>query len=284
MNKQQAAMLSIFSNTILIIFKLVSGIIMGSISVISEAIHSSIDLLASLIAYFSIKISSSPEDTNHPFGHGKFENVSGFVEAILIFFAALLIIYEAVKKIIVGGEVENLNAGIIVMLISSAVNFIISMKLLKISKETDSIALEADAMHLLTDVFTSLGVFFGLIVIKFTGIKILDPIVAIAVALLIMKTSVKLINKSLKDLVDSSLPEDEINEIINIVNSYPEVTSYHKLRTRKSGSRREIDIHVRVNRNCTVAEAHDTCHNIENQIKSVFPNCYTVVHVEPEKN
>ncbi len=184
MNKQKAALLSIFSNSILIIFKLIAGVLMGSVSVISEAIHSSIDLLASLIAFFSIKEASKAKDDEHPFGHGKYENVSGFVEALLILIAAILIIFEAIKKIVDGGKVDNVYAGIFVMLVASIVNFIISMVLLKIAKKTDSIALEADAMHLLTDVFTSLGVFGGLILLKITGWKIVDPLTALFVAII----------------------------------------------------------------------------------------------------
>ena len=243
---------------------------MNSVSIISEAIHSFIDLLASLIAFFSIRLSIKPEDEEHPFGHGKYENISGFLEAILIFFAAVFIIYESVKKIISGVEIENLGVGMIVMFVAAALNLTISMVLLKISKRTDSIAVEADAMHLLTDVFTSVGVLIGLIIIKFTNIKIFDPIVAILVSLLILKTAYDLTKKSINDLLDANLPEKELNKIIDIVKSHKEITSYHKLRTRRSGSRREIDVHVRVDRETSLVDAHDITHDIQKEIKRVF--------------
>ncbi|WP_411681593.1 cation diffusion facilitator family transporter [Clostridium thailandense] len=281
MIKEKAASLSIVSNFLLIIFKLSAGILIGSISVISEAIHSSIDLIASIIAFFSIKKASMSEDVDHPFGHGKYENVSGFTEAILIFFAAALIITEAIKKIIYGSSINNVGSGLIVMFIASIVNLIISTKLMKIAKETDSIALEADALHLLTDVITALGVFLGLIIVKFTGLKIIDSIAAIFVAFLIIKTSIDLIKRSLKDLVDSKLPDEDIEKIIQILNSHNEIKGYHRLRTRKSGSKKEIDIHLKLNENYSLIQAHNLCSHIEKDIKHVFPNSYIIIHPEP---
>lgn len=281
MNKQHGALLSIFSNTALIIFKIVAGLMMNSISVLSEAVHSSIDLLASIIAFFSIRKAVQPEDDDHPFGHGKYENVSGFVEAILIFFAALLIIFEASKKIISGSSVHDVGPGLIVMLVSSLVNLFISTNLFRIAKRTNSIALEADAAHLLTDVFTSLGVFLGLLCIKFTGIQILDPIFALLVALLIIKTAYDLTKKSMKDLVDGSLPNEEIQIIIDVINSHPQIKGYHKLRTRKSGDRREVDIHLQIDNSTTIAVAHGISDIIETEIKEKLSNTYIVVHVEP---
>lgn len=281
MNKQQGALLSIFSNVSLIFFKIIAGIAMNSISVLSEAVHSSIDLLASLVAFFSIKKAVQPEDDDHPFGHGKYENVSGFVEAILIFFAAILIIFEAAKKLFYGGTVGDVGPGLVVMLISSLINLVISTSLFRISKKTNSIALEADAMHLLTDVFTSLGVFIGLIFIKFTGIQILDPIFALLVALLIIKASYDLTKKSLKDLVDSSLPENEIKIIIDTIKAQSEVKSYHKLRTRKSGERREVDIHLQIDNNTTIEDAHRISNTIEAEIKEKLAKTNIVVHIEP---
>lgn len=281
MNKQKGAFLSIASNSILVVFKISAGISMNSISVISEGVHSSIDLIASLIAFFSIKKASKSEDEGHPFGHGKYENISGFVEALLILFAGIIIVYESLNKLFSHAPVENIHSGLIVMFISTVINLIISLNILRISKKTKSIALEADAMHLLTDVFTSLGVFTGLILLKITGLKIFDSISAIIVACLIIKTSIGLIRKSMKDLVDSRLSSEDISEILHIIKKYPEVKSYHRLRTRKSGYTREIDLHLLVNSNYSLVEAHDLCNFIERDIKTIFPNSYIVIHVEP---
>lgn len=281
MNKEKAALLSIVSNSTLVIFKLVAAISIGSISVMSEAIHSSMDLLASFIAFISIKKAAVAEDEEHPFGHGKYENVSGFVEALLILFAAILIIYEALKKVIYSSSIENVGPGLLVMFVSAFVNFIISTILMKISKKTNSIALEADALHLLTDVATALGVFFGLILVKITGLSIIDPIAAILVACLIIKTSIDLIKKSLNDLVDSKLSDEDIQKIVIIINSHRDIAGYHRLRTRKCGENKQIDIHLIINRNFSLIEAHDLCDKVESEIKVSLPKSYVLIHAEP---
>ena len=152
--KVKVARLSLLSNTILIIMKLIVGLVTGSVSIISEAIHSTMDLLAAIIAFFSVRISDRPADDTHPYGHGKIENVSGVIEALLIFVASVWIIVEAVKKIITPGEIESVGIGFIVMFISAGINFIVSKKLYKVAKQEDSIALEADALHLKADVYT----------------------------------------------------------------------------------------------------------------------------------
>jgi len=194
--KVAVAGLSIFSNTLLISLKLVVGIFSGSVSIISEAAHSFMDLVAAVIAYLSVRISDRPADTKHPYGHGKFENISGVVEAMLIFVAAIWIIYEAVKKILSPETIGSLGFGIAVMAISAVVNTVISARLYKVARETGSIALEADALHLKTDVYTSLGVAIGLGLIWITGYHFLDPVVAILVALLILKESYELFRRA----------------------------------------------------------------------------------------
>jgi len=281
MLKNNAAMLSIVSNTVLIIFKVITGVMVGSISIISEGIHSSIDLLASIIAYFSIKKAEKAKDKEHPFGYGKYENISGFTEALLILFAAAIIIFEASNKLINGFVLKDVTPGLIVMLIASIVNLVISRILLKVSKRTNSIALEADAYHLLTDVVTSFGVFIGLLLLKITYVQLLDPLTAIFVALLIIKTGISLIKKSMKDLVDSSLSNEELSVISKIIKSHSQVVSYHELRTRKSGDQREIDIHLELNMDYTLLKTHNVCNLIENEIKITYPKSYVMIHCEP---
>lgn len=282
MKKQSAALLSICSNSVLIVFKVISGLLMGSISVLSEAIHSGLDLIASIIAFVSIKEAAKPRDAEHQFGHGKYENVSGFIQAILILLAGGIMIIESIKKFISGSEIISINSGIIVMLLSSIINLIISRVLFKIAKRENSIALEADAMHLLTDVYTSFGVFIGLVIIKFTGISIVDPIVAIFVSLMIIKASISLIRRSLKDLVDTSLPNNEINTITALLDNHPHITSYHNLRTRKSGPTTEINLNIHVNSSISVVDAHTISHEVETLIKEEIPACNTTIHIEPE--
>lgn len=276
------ASLSIFSNTLLIFLKIIAGILSGSVSIISEAIHSSMDLIASFIAFFSIKMSSKPADKQHPYGHGKIENISAVIEGLLILIAAILIIKEAIEKMIHPTEIENAYIAIAVMIISGIVNFFVSGKLYKVAKEEDSIALEADALHLKTDVYTSLGVGFGLLLIKLTGINILDPIIAIIVALLIVKEGWELISKAFSPLLDQKL-DDEIEEKINLVlKKYNnQIIDYHRLRTRKSGDMSYIDFHLTVNGNLTVKESHDLSESIEHELEKIIKKANIFIHIDP---
>jgi cation diffusion facilitator family transporter len=283
MKKTRVVLISIISNSVLIVFKIVAGVFMGSVAVISEAIHSGIDLIAAVVAYIAVRKADEPADDDHPFGHGKFENISGFFEALLIFVAAGLIIYEAVQKFFLSFEVENIDWGIGVMAVSAMVNIFVSRVLFASAKKHGSIAIEADAMHLWTDVFTSVGVTLGLILIRLTGWHILDPVIAILVAGLILKASLDLTTRSIADLADKKLPDNEIESIHSIVDSFPEVKGYHKLRTRKSGSRREIDFHIKIDKDSTISTAHDLCFRIENAIKSKLAGAYVTIHVEPSK-
>lgn len=281
MNKSTAALLSIASNSLLITFKFIVGILMGSVSIISEAVHSGVDLVASLIAFFAIKKASEDVDDSHPYGHNKYENVSGFAEAILIFFAAVIIIYEAVHKIISGVNVDKVGLGMLVMAFSGTVNLVISLSLLRIAKRTDSIALKSDALHLLSDIYSCVGVLVGLTLIKITGFKILDPIVAIVVALFIMRTAFNLTREAVHDLVDARLPDEDVKLIQDVISSHNEIIAYHKLRTRKSGSRREIDVHIKIDGDIPLSNVHNTCNCIESELKERFQNCYVVIHPEP---
>ena len=283
MRKTRVVLVSITSNSVLIIFKIVAGVLMGSVAVISEAIHSSIDLAAAVVAFIAIRKADVPADRDHPFGHGKFENISGFFEALLIFFAAGLIIYEAVKKLLHPLAVERLDWGIAVMAVSAIVNIVVSRILFREARRSGSIAIEADAMHLWTDVFTSMGVMGGLLALRLTGWAILDPVIAIVVAGLILKASFDLTTKSITDLADHQLPDNELESIHAILEKNLDVKSYHKLRTRRSGSRREIDIHIQVDRDISLYHAHQICFCVEKAIKDALPGAYVTIHVEPAR-
>lgn len=281
-NKTAVATLSVASNGILAFSKVLIGLWSGSVSIISEGIHSGIDLLASVIALFAVRESGKPADVRHAYGHGKIENVSGTVEAALIFFAALWIIFEAINKISTGVEVDNYGLGLIVMGGSAVSNFIISTLLLRVAKRTDSVALEADALHLRTDVYTSAGVFLGLVLMKITGWAILDPLVAMLVALLIIKAAYNLTKESFMPLVDASLPESEQEVIYSIINRHArEFVEFHELRTRKAGAERYIDLHLVVPEYASVVEVHDLCDAIEQEINEKLPGASILIHAEP---
>jgi cation diffusion facilitator family transporter len=278
--KVKVARLSIASNTLLIIMKLIVGILSGSVSIISEAIHSSMDLVAAIIAFFSVKVSDTPPDSQHQYGHGKFENVSGVIEAALIFIAAGWIIIEAVKKLLGKPfELEIIWIGAIVMFISAVINTLVSRRLYKIARETKSIALEADALHLKTDVYTSLGVAIGLALILITGIKWLDPVIALMVACLIIYESFVLLKKAFFPLLDSSWSEDDITILRKKLDEMK--VNYHDLRTRTAGNYRFIDMHIVIPENESVANAHKYCDMIEEELSKSFENLSVTTHVEP---
>jgi len=278
--KTSIARLSVFSNTLLIVMKLIVGIISGSVSIISEAIHSSMDLVAAVIAFFAVKVSDNPPDSKHPYGHGKVENISGVIEGVLILVAAALIIVEAIKKLLGDPlELESIWIGSLVMFVSAAINAYVSRRLYKVARETNSVALEADALHLKTDVYTSLGVGIGLGLIIVTGIKWFDPVIAILVALFIIKESYNLISRAFSPLLDTAWGEFEIEDLERRLNNLE--VNYHDLRTRVAGNYRFIDIHVEIPESESVGNAHNYCDKIEEALKNAYSNLTVTIHVEP---
>ncbi len=287
--KERAALLSVFSNTTLVVLKLIVGLWIGSVAVVSEAIHSGVDLAAAVIALFSVKTSSLPADGKHPFGHGKIENISGTVEALLIFVAAGWIIWESVAKILAPLPMETAGWGVAVMLISAVVNVFVARMLFTVGTETDSVALIADGWHLRTDVYTSAGVMAGLAVIwagesLFPAVELhwLDPVAAIGVALLIIKAAWDLTRQSTGGLMDETLPPEEEEEIRRRICSLrPDIHGYHQLRTRKAGHFRFVEVHIQVDGQMTVARAHRLNQDLVRRIKERFPAATVTVHTEP---
>ena len=280
--KNDIAIVSVLSNVLLVVLKLGVGLAIGSVSVVSEAIHSGVDLVAAFIAFLSVRTSSQPPDSEHAFGHGKVENIAGAVEALLILAAALLIINEAAGRLLHGGAMEDVSWGIAVMFVSTIVNFVVGRKQMQVARNTDSIALEADAVHHNTDVLTSLGIFAGLVVIKLTGLAWIDPVFAILIALLILKTAAELTLRSVKDLMDVNLPEPEVREIERIIEDHAgQFVGFHELRTRRSGSDRFVDLHLVVSREMSIEQAHQLADHIERDIAGRFPRVSVITHVEP---
>jgi len=280
--KIRAARLSIASSTVLTLAKLATGIFMNSISVLSEAIHSGLDLVAAMIAFLSVRESSKPADERHPFGHGKFENVASIIEAVLILAAAAMIIASAYPKLRGEVEIHSLGLGAAIMGISALVNFLVSRELMSVARKTESPALEADAWHLRTDVYTSLGVFAGILAIKITGLTILDPLIAMGVALLIVRAAVRLIIDSMRGILDVQLPEKEQQVIREILAKYsPHYLEYHELKTRKAGPQRFIELHLVVPGGRAVNKVHDLCDQIEEEVRHHFKDVNVLIHIEP---
>lgn len=283
--KKLAAGLSICSNAVIILLKLIAGISSGSISIISEAIHSLSDFLASVLTFFAVMKSSEPADKDHPFGHGRYEDMSGFIEGGLIIFAAFYIIYEAVKKLLFGYTMEiDSYFGIWVMAFAVVANFVVSSHLFYVAKKTDSISLYADGEHLRTDIWSSLGVLIGLVLIKITGFLILDPLIAILVAAFILKTGFSISKTTLNNLLDVSLPVEDLNEIENVINSFQNngISGYKNIKARRVGPDKQIEITLLFPKNMTIEKCHDICDEIEDCIRQQLGNCNISIHAEPE--
>ncbi len=279
--KTNAARLSVASNASLVALKLGVGLWIGSVAVLSEAIHSGIDLLAAGIALYAVRMADTPPDHDHPYGHGKVESISGTVEALLILLAGLWIMFEAAKAILHPAQGEGVGPGVAVMGLSALVNLFVSRHLLKVAKAHDSIALEADAHHLTVDVYASLAVFAGLGLVALTGQRLLDPLVALGVGLLILYTAYDITRRAFAPLLDTTLPETEVAEIERCLRADPRVRGYHHLRTRKAGSVRFVDFHLLLDDDLTLAESHRISHEVKDLILVPLPGAVVEIHVEP---
>ncbi len=282
--KKITAGLSIVSNITLTVLKVAVGIISGSMSIISEAVHSVSDLFASVLTLFSVIKSSKPADDDHPYGHGKYEDMSGFIEGFLIIAAAIFIIYKSLMKIISGelSDTQN-NLGITVMFIAVVMNIIVSTLLFRVAKETESLSLYADGEHLRTDVYSSLGVLAGLILIKITGYSVLDPIIAIMVAMLIYKAGYIISKKAWMRLVDYSLPKEDIEKIENIINGFSDIVVLKEngIKARQVGAAKDIDLVLQFPEKTSICECHKICDEIETQIRKIYINSSISIHYEP---
>jgi cation diffusion facilitator family transporter len=282
--KSGAAALSIASNALLIAIKLAAGAITGSIAIVTEAVHSAIDLVASVIAFVSVRKADEPADADHPYGHEKVESLAATIEGMLILIGAGIIVFEATHRLVVGSQVQTLGVGIAVMGFSVLANLVVSSVLSRQGQAFESPALEGDAAHLRTDALTSAGVLAGLALVQVTGIVAFDSITALAVAAAIVVAGLRIIRRSSGVLVDEALPEEEMDRIEAAIAAArtPEVAGYHKLRARRAGSRRHIDLHVQYRSGTSLERAHELAHAMRDEIEAGVPNAEVLIHVEPE--
>ena len=280
--KESVAKLAIFAVSLLIVLKTAASIVTGSIAIRADAVHSAIDLFGVIIGYIGIRIAGKPPDERHPFGHGKAENIAGVIIAGLIFIAAGAIVYEAIRRLTVGGTVELVTIGIYVTAAAIAINGIVSWYALRVARATDSLALEATARDLLADVLSSGAVLVGLILVRLTGITLLDPIVALLVAAIIARTAFLTMKKSFGGLMDIRLPQAEEDAIIACIRERGDLLAgFHKIRTRKAGSQRFIEFNLVVPRNTSLEEVHQLCDHLEQDIENRLHNTSVIIHVEP---
>lgn len=282
--KSAAAALSIASNSVLIAIKLAAGAITGSIAIVTEAVHSLIDLVASVVAFVSVRKADEPADADHPYGHEKVESLAATIEGMLVLIGAGIIVYEATHRLVVGAEVERLGVGIAVMGFSVLANLLVSTVLFRRAREHESPALEGDAAHLRADAFTSAGVLVGLGLVQLTGIAAFDSITALIVAAAIVAAGLRIIRRSSGVLVDEALPDAEMDRIEAAIAAArtAEVAGYHKLRARRAGSRRYIDLHVQYRSGTSLERAHELAHEMRDRIEAEINRAEVLIHVEPE--
>ena len=282
--KTRAAALSIASNALLIALKLAAGAITGSVAILTEAMHSSIDLIASFVAYFSVREADKPADADHPYGHAKIENLAAAIEAMLILIGSGVIIYAAVRSLANGPEIHSLGVGIFVIGFSIVANVVVSTLIARRARDTDSPALEGDAAHLRTDAATSAAVLLGLVLVQLTGAVWLDPVIALVVAAAIVHAGVRLLMRASRVLVDEALPQEELDAVRDAIAEFGPrgVCGYHKLRARRAGSRRYVDLHVQFTSGTTLEDAHATAHALQDAIRARLRGADVLIHLEPE--
>jgi len=281
--KRAAAGLSVAFNVTVTCIKFVAAFITGSVSLLSESVHSATDLIASALAFVSVRVAAVPPDEEHPFGHGKIESLTGFAEAIMIFLVVIYIVIEAAQRLVSRHLLANepLNFGLLIMGISAVGSLAVSIYMSGVAKRTGSTALHVNSQHLRIDFITSLGVFAGLAITKFTHWPYADPLLAILLAIWICMGAVQLSLRAFHELIDIRLPESEIDKIKKLIEAEKDVISYHRLRTRRSGSVRNIDFHIVVPSEWSVVQAHALADALEKRIRADLQPAEVVIHVDP---
>ena len=283
--KQRTAALAVGSNSALILLKVIAGILTGSVAILTEAVHSGVDLIASLVAFVSVRKAEAPADESHAYGHEKVENLAAALEAILILVGSAAIALAAARRLISGGQTHTLGLGIGVIGFSAITNLIISGVIARGGRRTASPALEGDALHLRTDALSSLVVLVALIAEDVTSKQWIDPVAALLVSGAIVITGVRLLIRSGGVLVDHSLPPAQTAAIGSVIQSFSErgVVGYHELRTRSAGSQRYVDVHVQFRAGISLEDAHRTAHELQDQIVTALGGADVLIHLEPEE-
>ncbi|MBC7692814.1 MAG: cation transporter [Methylotenera sp.] len=281
--RSKAATLALVATVGLTVLKLGVGFLSGSVGVISEGIHSFLDLVSATVAFFTVREAGKPADPEHPFGHGKIETLSSLFESLLLVVAAGFITYEGIEHFSHPAPIAHQNLAVITILISMVVSYFVYVHNAKAAQETDSSAIKVNALHFLSDVVASAGILVGLLILRFTGWLLIDPLMAFGVAGYILLISIKQVKEALFELADTQLPEREVTELRKILDRFQggEAIESHDLRTRKSGATRHIDFHLVVCGEMSVTESHAICDEMEAKIIEDFPSASVNIHVEP---
>lgn len=279
--KKRVALVSVLAAIFLTGFKLIIGILTGSLGILSEALHSGLDLVAAVITYFSVRISDKPADKEHNYGHGKIENFSAFIETILLLITCAWIIFEAVERLVSGKTHIEVNVWSYVVVISSIIIDIgRSRALYKVARKHNSQALEADALHFSTDIWSSAVVLFGLICANF-GFFFADSVAALIVALIVLFVSYKLGKKAVDVLLDKA-PQGTISKVQKVLKTYPEIKHFHSLKIRTAGADTFIKFNIHVDPDSSLRQVHELCDRIEKELNTKIPRCEVYIHAEPQ--
>ena len=279
----RAASLSLIVTLGLLILKLTLGLISGSIAVLSDALDSGQDLLAAAAVLFSVRIAARPADLEHPYGHGKAEGLSATVSAGVVGLGGGFIIYQALRRIIEGGETIDVNLGLAAMVTSGLLNVVVSAYMRMAARRTGSLALSAEARHLQTNIVQAAAVITGLLLVRFTGAEVFDPLVALALAGYMWWMAFGLVRGALGEIMDVRLPEEDERQVHQSIVEYrPQVRGFHHLRSRRSGRLRYIELHLLVDPARSIQEVHDLCDQIEADIKKRLPGAIVTIHPEPD--
>jgi len=279
--KKRVALLSVFAAIFLTGFKLVIGVLTGSLGILSEALHSGLDLVAAVITYFSVRISDKPADINHNYGHGKIENFSAFIETILLLITCAWIIKEAINRLVTGNTHIEVNVWSFVVVISSIIiDFTRSRALYRVAKKHNSQALEADALHFSTDIWSSAVVLFGLICANF-GFFFADSVAALVVAIIVLYVSFRLGKKAIDVLLDKA-PKDTINKVQQTLTTFPEVKHFHSLKVRTAGADTFIKFNIHLEPDLSLRQVHETCNKIEKELNNLIIRSEVYIHAEPQ--
>lgn len=276
------AWLSIAAALVTITLKSAAWLVTGSVGLLSDAAESVVNLVAAIVALIALRVAAKPADKNHHFGHSKAEYFSSAVEGVMIFVAASAILVLGIQRLINPQPLEQVGIGLLISVVAAAVNGAVAVVLLRAGKRYNSITLRADGHHLMTDLVTSVGVVVGVALVWLTGWNILDPIVAIAVGVNILWTGWKLVSESTAGLMDESLPKEtntRLREILATRSS--DQIAFHALRTRVSGARAFMEMHMLVPGNWSVKEGHDAMEDLIDEIRAEFPDLHVTGHLEP---
>ena len=283
--KRRTATLSIVSNTTLILLKLVAATVTGSVALLTEAVHSSVDLIASVVAYYSVRKAAEPADAGHRYGHDKVENLAAAIEAVLMLVGSVAIAIEAVRRLVHGGSTHTLGIGIAVITVSAFVNTVVSTVIGRGARSTNSPALEGDASHLRADALSSGVVMVALILVDITHTQWIDPVAALVVAAWILFAGIRVLTRAGQVLIDESLPSDENDRIGVVISGFGErgVIGFHELRTRRGGSQRYVDVHLQFVSGTSLEQAHWVAHDVKDAITDALGGADVLIHIEPEE-